>query len=332
MSSIIRWLLSGTIQEDGDYHSSDFEPRKKQRTPASTVENATPRALYFHELEELRLCIRERSIWNPIDAYEGVFLLPKLKTLSLTNFEWLVRNSEKMRWGSMPSLLTRLELHNCCIEPLSLTHILTRCKNLKHLTISIEGLSELISEYEWNVYGFGDVLRELGRGLETLLFSTKAVEEIQGYSTWPTILGCVGSLKELGSLRHLGIERRYNGRPSGSEFENGSEIVLSDALPRSLKTLHLITEEGTWRELRDEIAYHAFHKCENEQVCKLILAESCPELCRVDITRITGLADIEGNRFEITSELGGRWHMERTPDEKTWSGTRARLHTAVWKC
>jgi hypothetical protein len=71
---------------------------------------------------------------------------------------------------------------------------------------------------------------------------------------------------------------------------------------------------------------------ENEQVCNLLLAECCPELCRVDITRITGLVDIESNRFEITSELGDGWHMERTPDEEAWNGIGTQLHTAIWKC
>jgi hypothetical protein len=99
-----------------------------------------------------------------------------------------------------------------------------------------------------------------------------------------------------------------------------------------LKTLHLISEEGTWWKLRDGIEYHAFHERENEQVCNLLLAESCPELFRVDITRITSLANIEGNRFEITSELGDRWHMEKSPDEKAWKGTGAQLHTVLWKC
>jgi hypothetical protein len=62
------------------------------------------------------------------------------------------------------------------------------------------------------------------------------------------------------------------------------------------------------------------------------LAEYCLNLCRVDITRITGLADAESNRFEITSDLGDMWHMERTPDKETLNGNRTQFHTALWKC
>jgi hypothetical protein len=204
---ILQWLLSGTLREDGDYHFSDFVPQGEQQSPNDTVENATPRALYFNELEELRLCTGAGTVDYPMDVFEGALLLPKLKTLSLTNFAWLITKPEEMRRGSVPSLLTRLELHNCLIEPFALGHILARCKNLKHLTIDLHKYSPL-PVYGSSLNSFGDVLREFGKHLETLLFSAKAVEEFQGYNTWPTILGCVGSLKELGSLRHLGINRK----------------------------------------------------------------------------------------------------------------------------
>lgn len=333
--TILGYLLSGTLREDGDYHLSDFVTQEGQESATELVENPTLKALYFHELEDLRLCIggRRRARY-PINLYEGVLLLPKLKTLSLTNFSWLIGKKWKMKWGSVPCLLTKLELHNCWIEPLTLSHILTRCKNLKHLTVDLEEYSKLMRVYDLRLYGFGDALRELGGDLETLMFSTKAVGDFQEYSSWPTILGCLGSLKELRSLLNLSNHRRITRRTAGSEedaFENGSEIVLADALPHSLKTLHLITEGESWWDQRDRNGFHAFHERENEQVCNLLLSESCPELCRVDITRITPLTDIEGKRFEITSELDNRWHMEKTLDEKARNGTQAQLHTALCK-
>ncbi|KAM0355703.1 hypothetical protein ACHAPU_000088 [Fusarium lateritium] len=261
--------------------------------------------------------------------YEGVLLHPKLKVLRLERFCWLSDVLDSMRWGEVNSRLTRLELHDCSLDPDSLKHILTRCSKLQHLAIDLGGPSKRSGNYEVDVDEFGKVLKELGKSLITLMFSTRNHEE----SSWKnlelsTVTGCIGSLKEFTSLEHLTITRKNLCSPSGTQENHDNKMIyLHDALPKSLTTLQLIAELDDYHTGHDGIEWSAFNIHTDVQICELIQGRYCPDLNRIDITRIV-LPDLfQSGDIDDINHLGDDWHV--TWDENEDLGGLLNFHKTM---
>ncbi|KAJ4259667.1 hypothetical protein NW762_007597 [Fusarium torreyae] len=330
-SQLSRWLLSGTLDKNGDYNPKDFGDddtvasvqgsrgsdtfeNPQDTEPSGDMKNqVVPQALYLHDLKELRLNISKKSSGASMSQYEGLLLLPNLKFLRLTRFEWLSHTSHNMRWGSVPSHLTKLDLVDCMLEPASLRQILTRCKSLSYLSIDFAGTLSKPARggqfYSINLQLFGDVLRELGQNLTELVFTTINFEKYCGVTEERK--GKLGSLEELTSLRHLTVSRQNLVGPRSVNEDH--QIKLVDALPPSLQTLELVSEDTNPLQfiVNGRMGTHndwpEYFRETDHQVVIAIVTGLCPDLHKVIINRYGQTTKVWSCRFD--SVIGG-WHVE----------------------
>ncbi|KAM0541478.1 hypothetical protein ACHAPJ_013213 [Fusarium lateritium] len=191
---------------------------------------------------------------TPVFEIEPILLHPTLKRLRTLGIRWNWEENRRLRWPDRRSKLQYLDLKESIIDAAGLRNVLTRCPNLKGLLIEMAGSrrEEDLSEDSWivDLDDFGNILRELGRGLEELDIHTLA------YKSNRCPDGIIGSLQTLSSLKHLKIDEE--------DFLRARVMTpaLNEALPPSLQTLYM-----HWGQ---EYYFEDFHESERQRVNKAI--------------------------------------------------------------
>ncbi|KAL7758101.1 hypothetical protein ACKLNR_012628 [Fusarium oxysporum f. sp. zingiberi] len=225
------FLLNGTFESDEDYGCYGFETNEE-----SPSYKGIPNIFFFRHLESVTLRSYDDNLGSPIRGrtFSGILNHPCVKALRLDGFAVWHCTCMRLNWGKAPSNLTRLDLDNCILQPMSLKRILEKCRSLTHLNMALTGFGD-VKDPTHNFEDFGIVLREHGRNLVELSI-TKPMWD-------PHIadpFNFIGPLKELTVLKHLSIGRLNFVGPIDDDTKK--DITIHDALPQSLETLTIEAE------------------------------------------------------------------------------------------
>ncbi|KAF5718554.1 hypothetical protein FMUND_5135 [Fusarium mundagurra] len=259
----------------------------------------------FANLAEIRLRAVEypKAIQVPWDI-EPLLLNSTLKTLRMLGTAWYGDELTRFVWPEHKNYnLEYFDLVESYVFAEGLSTILARCPKLKGISIRLPDEDRDVLTNDDMGYDeeedctlsfddFGDVLRKHGQNLEkfdlnTFFFeSYRTLQRNRGPGE-----GMIGSLRELKSLRHLGVSKEA----LIGEIEPLAR--LSEVLPESIETLHLycggIWNTQDWVESEREL--------HNEDVYQLLL-DGMPNLREVRIERCkTGFDSY--NHYETYSEL-----------------------------
>ncbi|CAI6014365.1 unnamed protein product [Clonostachys chloroleuca] len=203
------------------------------------------------DLKEIRRRYISTRACAAISKLQDVLYNPKLETLRLHGFMWT--NSEinqKARSSEISCSLKRLQLESCLVDDKAMENILSRCKELRYLSITLPdlrrvgfmGLNPNVSLKE-----MGNVLRTYGRNLETFELDT------YDYSYFYRTKRPIGSLHTLESLRHFKIsagdilklrDATVEGDNTVDQEDDEDRDVFSaplkDNLPLGLESLYIV--------------------------------------------------------------------------------------------
>ncbi|KAF4965562.1 hypothetical protein FSARC_6647 [Fusarium sarcochroum] len=219
---------------------------------------------------------------------EPILLHPTLKILRTLGILWSGEESEKLKWPDRVSNLQYLDLKESITDAAGLRSVLTRCPNLKGISIEMagwkreDGREDGRDETSWkvNLDDFHHVLKELGRGLEKFDIHTLEYNDSPVHSA--DLKGRLGSLQALSSLKHLKCAKMdLLGDPRKPVDEvNPPALRFSEALPLSLETLHLYYEEK-YRSMAKPPSKQSI----NEELHSLIIQDKLPNLREIQIER-----------------------------------------------
>ncbi|PNP75312.1 hypothetical protein FNYG_11455 [Fusarium nygamai] len=226
------FLLTGSFVGGQDHGCAGFEPDKK----AGQSFEGIPNIFFFRHLESVTLRSYDDTLGSPIGVktVSGLFNHPSIKALRFEGFALWHDTCSKFNWNKAPSNLTRLDLENCTLEPMSLQCILEKCTSLTHLKLALIGNGDL-KDPTHNLEQFGDILREYGRNLVELSITRPMWDP--HIADWKNY---IGSLRKLEVLRHLSIGRLNFVGPI--DDENKRYITMHDKLPLYLETLTIEAE------------------------------------------------------------------------------------------
>ncbi|KAF4496614.1 ubiquinone biosynthesis coq- mitochondrial [Fusarium agapanthi] len=225
------FFFTGTFKSDQDYGCAGFEPNKEGQGT-----KGIPNIFFFRHLESVTLRSYDDKLGSPIGSktVSGLFNHPSIKALTFDGFELRHSTCMKLDWSKAPSNLTRLDLENCILQPMSLQCILEKCTSLTQLNMALIGNGN-VKDPTHNLGEFGDVLREDGQKLVELSIAKPMWDP--HVADW---CNYIGSLKKLEVLRHLSIGRLNFVGPI--DDENKRYITIHDKLPQSLETLTIEAE------------------------------------------------------------------------------------------
>ncbi|KAI1037306.1 hypothetical protein LB503_008833 [Fusarium chuoi] len=253
--------------------------------------------------------IRIRAVENPKSievpwTIEPLLLNSRLKILRTLGTAWHGDELTGFVWPEHKNYnLEYFDLMESYVDAEGLSTILTRCLKLKGISIRLpdedrdlpvnydQGFSEE-EDCALNFDDFGDVLRKHGQNLEkfdlnTFFFeSYRTIQRNRGLGE-----GIIGSLRELKSLRHLGVSKEA----LIGEIEPLSR--LSEVLPESIETLHLYCG-GIWKTQDWVESERELH---NQDVYKLFL-DNMPNLREIRIERCKTSFDSD-NHYESYSDF-----------------------------
>ncbi|KAH7175061.1 uncharacterized protein B0J16DRAFT_292981, partial [Fusarium flagelliforme] len=302
-------LLIQIHQEEEDHEDGHQDNDKTNHKHAPMIMGNMSADYSFPNLTEVR--IRAGGSEGVLSALviEPILLHPTLKILRTLGIDWTGDTSRQLRWPDRASNLRCLDLKESVIDATGLRSVLTRCPNLKSLSIQLADLSreEDMEEDSWivNLNDFGDVLRQLGRGLGEFDFHT------HDYSDNHPTEGRLGLLQDLSSLKHLKIDKEVLlGVPREPGEEVGRPALrFHEVLPPSLQTLYLHwceTFGGSWYRSRREIV--------NKEIHELIIQNGLPDLREIRVERFyneTGegewAPDLRVDGWEVTVENEHLW-------------------------
>ncbi|KAF4441662.1 hypothetical protein FACUT_2605 [Fusarium acutatum] len=266
------FLLTGTFEGDQDNGCAGFEPNEEGQSF-----KGVPNIFFFRHLESVTLRSYDDKLGSPIrgKTVSGLFNHPSIKALRFDGFALWHCTCSRLDWSKAPSNLTRLDLDNCILHPLSLQCILEKCTSLTQLNMALIGYGD-VKDPTHNFEEFGDVLREHGRKLIELSI-TKPMWDPH-IADW---INYIGSLRKLEVLRHLSIGRLNFVGPI--DDENKKYITIHDKLPPSLETLTIEAEvTGCSCDL------HRARQTE-ELVCDMLKYEPLPSgLKQIDMKLVPG--------------------------------------------
>ncbi|KAJ4246051.1 hypothetical protein NW762_013796 [Fusarium torreyae] len=242
----------------------------------------------FPNLTEVRIKGNCCDATTPVFVVEPILLHPTLKRLRTLGIRWNGEESRQLKWPDQRSNLQYLDLKESIIDAAGLRSVLSRCPNLKGLLIEMAGYrrEEGLSEDGWivDLNDFGNILRELGRGLEELDIHTLE------YKSYRCTDGRIGSLQTLSLLKHLKIDEEDFLTVRGM----APALRLNDTLPPTLQTLYLHWGQEYYRE--------DFHKSERQRVNKAIHS-------LVMGGEVDNLREIQVERYH-NDTMEGEWNFE----------------------
>ncbi|KAM0086311.1 hypothetical protein ACKRZS_001497 [Fusarium odoratissimum] len=285
------FLLNGTFESDEDYGCYGFETNEE-----SPSYKGIPNIFFFRHLESVTLRSYDDNLGSPIRGrtFSGILNHPCVKALRLDGFAVWHCTCMRLNWGKAPSNLTRLDLDNCILQPMSLKRILEKCRSLTHLNMALTGSGD-VKDPTHNSEDFGIVLREHGRNLVELSI-TKPMWD-------PHIadpFNFIGPLKELTVLKHLSIGRLNFVGPIDDDTKK--DITIHDALPQSLETLTIEAEvAGCSCDL------YRVRQTE-ELVCNMLTYEQLPPGLKQIHMKMPPGPEARGYEVNEAAELGG-WRI-----------------------
>lgn len=295
-SQAMFWMLGGSLGKRRElaytdsselYHNGDG-----QTPPYGNV--AESYANHLPNLQELRL---RGAGYNsaiepspPIADFRRVLLHPNLRTMRVQGFHWLSFEKETRLWASLPIRIQRLDLSEVIIDAPTIKHVLTICKDLRSLYITLGNIrkSGFDLNWEFNLTDIGDSLRKLGRNLFEFGLHTDGFEEHRACT------GRIGSLERMPGLKHLCVTKENLVGVHGYEGTLG----LNEALPFTLETLCLYSEYY----LPPEADYPDVFQEVNDEVCGILVGWDYPELREVTVLRFCSEEKIRGGEFGAAVE------------------------------
>jgi hypothetical protein len=219
-------------------------------------------ANHLARLEEVRwLCpLRERGCTR---AVKGLLLHPRMKRLYVTRGFYIEGDNGDTWVQGDESMLYRAEFDQCVLDGPFLKHTLCCCKNLRKLFLSLPILLHSQGRYRPSIIDldmYGEALRDFGHNLVKLVLS--------GFnnSTY-TIVGKIGSLRQLERLRYLEIERKV----LVGHGEN--KMPIAKVLPVSLECFRCCIQRHDiglmWQEKASELEDEMIHLIDNGRFFKL---------------------------------------------------------------
>lgn len=289
-SQAMFWLLGGSLgkrKEIASTDSSDVCDNEEGHPPYGNVTES--HANHLPNLQELRL---RGADYNsaiepspPITDFRLALLHPCLRTLRVQGFHWLSLEKETRLWASFPIRVQRLDISEAIIDAAAIRHILTICKDLRSLHISLGSVRKSGSDVNWefDLTRIGYALRDLGRNLVEFGLQTEGFEEHRHCE------GRLGSLQNLTNLKQLWITKENLVGVHGRE----DTLLLNEALPFSLETLCLYSEYY----LSPEADYPDVYQEVNDEVCGVLVGGEFPELRAVTILRFCVEEKLKGGEF-----------------------------------
>ncbi|KAL2689390.1 hypothetical protein Neosp_003443 [[Neocosmospora] mangrovei] len=289
-SQAMFWLLGGSLgkrkelayTECSEFCDEDVQTRYGGNM-AETYANHLP------NLQELRL----RGVgYNsaiepspPMADFRRVLLHPNLKTLRAQGFHWLGFEKQTRLWASFPIRLQRLDLSEAIIDAPTIRHILTICKDLRSLYITLGNVrkSGFDINWEFDLNCVGDALRGPGRNLIEFGLHTDSFEEHRH------CYGRIGSLESMRKLKHLCITKEHLVGIHGFE----GTPLLNEALPFTLETLCFYPEY----HVSPDADYPDVYQEVNDEVCGVLVGDDYPDLREVTILRFSTEENIRGGEF-----------------------------------
>lgn len=244
-------------------------------------------------LEELRIRMDydEHGInFNFFEEFKAVLLHPNLKTFRLQRVDWRIDwvgdPMYTMNWPDEPCGIQSLELRECMINESGLRHILTRFTDLRSLMIHVRESPRQFDPASWvvHLHEFGATLSDLGQNLVDLSL------DIAAYFEHGRVVGRLGSLREMRSLKHLSLVLDdliddLGDQPDGI-------LSIADFLPLSIETVLLHCEEQSWEGFGRGCDYVG------EAVRKLLELGHMPSLRQVSIKGLYTREELEGELDE----------------------------------
>ncbi|KAF5619513.1 hypothetical protein F52700_11796 [Fusarium sp. NRRL 52700] len=290
------FLLTGTFESGQDHGYDGFELNKDGKGFKNQGFKSIPNILFFRHLESVNLVSYDYRLGSPIKnkTVSGLFNHPNIKALRFDGFALWHSTCKNLDWSKAPSNLTRLDLNNCILQPMSLQCILEKCTSLTELNMALIGQGSLKNSTH-NLQDFGGLLREHGQNLVRLSISKPMWDPHIADS-----FNYIGNLRNLEVLRHLSIGRITFVGPI--ENENKRYITIHDKLPPSLETLTIEAEAtGCSCDL------HRVRQTE-ELVCDMLEYEPLPSsLKQIDMKLLPGP---EARGYEVKEAVNHRgWQV-----------------------
>ncbi|RSM01068.1 hypothetical protein CEP52_008720 [Fusarium oligoseptatum] len=290
-SQALFWILGGSLGQRGELANADFSELyyngDGQTPPYGNL--AESYANHLPNLQELRL---RGADYNsaiepspPMADFRRVLLHPTLLTLRVQGFHWLSFGMETRLWASLPIRVQRLDLSEVIIDAPTIRHILTICKDLRSLFITLGNVQKagVDANWEFNLTDIGNALRRQGRKLFEFGLLT------DGFEAHRPCQGKLGSLERMPDLRHLYLTKDNLVGVHGSE----DMLNLNETLPFTLETLCFYPESRQ----TPEADYPDVYQEVNDEVCGVLVSYTYPELREVTLLRCNTEEKIRGGEF-----------------------------------
>jgi hypothetical protein len=252
-------------REDADY-TLRSEPWKYKDVPPVTKDGDYHYSL--QHLKTLRLRHDHDTGSARVTDIEPVLYHPSLRTLQLSGWDWTNSESHSMRCWRHNDYLETLELDDCVLDEQAISDILERFRNLTTLVVRLVRDSWGRSDIPWWELWLPELTHSLVTAGQNLVRLDLDTDECCG-----SVIGRLGSLREMRSLRHLKVAYRDLLSPREPDVDLDipdvplDSLVLAELLPENLETLciyksafdararnhyrHLLSASGKPRGLRN---------------------------------------------------------------------------------
>lgn len=209
----------------------------------------------------------------------GILTLPSIQYLQACGVYWDFHDNDRKYPGAYLNICNLNLVDSICNGP-ALSDMLSRCPALRNLRIEW-GLSYDEWEDELDFGSIGDALRKHGRKLEVLELDCRQAYPY-AYDYYEYELGCIGSTRELASLKRLTLPLdMLIGREEADDDNDTSDAgscQLDELLPLSLEQLHFLSceddkEQLDGEELDDQLFNMIAPSGKHISLCEIIMEE-----------------------------------------------------------